>query len=57
MPKISVITPAYNAAKFISETIESVIKQTYRDWEMIVVDDCSSDETFKKVSVTNHNVR
>ena len=46
MPKISVITPAYNASEFISETIESVVKQTFLDWEMIIVDDCSTDETY-----------
>ena len=38
---VSIITPVYNGEKYISETIESVIKQTYLDWEMIVVDDGS----------------
>lgn len=42
---VSVITPAYNCAGFIGETIESVQAQTYRDWEMVVVDDCSIDDT------------
>lgn len=42
---VSVITPTYNCAKFIGDTIESVQKQTYRNWEMIIVDDCSTDNT------------
>ena len=40
---VSIITPVYDGEKYISETIESVIKQTYLDWEMIVVDDGSKD--------------
>lgn len=46
---ISVITPTYNCGKFIGETIESVLKQTYQNWEMIIVDDCSTDDTKKVV--------
>ena len=42
---VSIITPAYNSAKFIAETIQSVQNQTHENWEMIVVDDGSSDET------------
>lgn len=48
-PLISVITPAYNAAEFINETIESVHAQTYSNWEMIIVDDRSSDRTVEYV--------
>lgn len=42
---VSIITPTYNCAKFIGETIESVQKQTYKNWEMIIVDDASKDNT------------
>lgn len=42
---VSIITPAYNCEQFISKTIESVLSQTYPHWEMIVVNDCSSDTT------------
>lgn len=44
---ISIVTPVYNSEKFISETIESVINQTYKNWEMIIVDDCSKDSSEK----------
>jgi hypothetical protein len=40
---VSIITPLYNSEKLISETIESVLAQTYKNWEMIIVDDCSTD--------------
>lgn len=42
---VSIITPVYNSSEFIKQTIESVQKQTYTSWEMIIVDDCSTDET------------
>ena len=42
---VSVITPTYNCAEFIGKTIESVRSQTYEYWEMIIVDDCSTDNT------------
>lgn len=42
---VSVITPVYNSERFIKNTIESVISQTYTDLELIIVDDCSTDKT------------
>ena len=42
---VSIITPAYNSAKFIAETIQSVQNQTHQIWEMLIVDDGSSDAT------------
>lgn len=46
MPElVSIITPCYNAANLISQTIQSVINQTYKNWEMVIVDDCSSDSS------------
>ena len=42
---VSIVTPAYNAAEHIAETIASVKAQTYADWEMLVVDDASTDQT------------
>lgn len=42
---VSIITPTYNSEKYIAQTIQSVLSQTCADWEMIIVDDCSSDKT------------
>jgi len=49
MARVSVIIPAFNGEKYISEAINSVKNQTYKDWELVVVDDCSVDGTLKKV--------
>ena len=42
---VSIITPTWNCAQFIGETIKSVQAQTYTNWEMIISDDCSTDNT------------
>jgi glycosyltransferase involved in cell wall biosynthesis len=43
--KISIILPVYNGAEYLAESIESVINQTYANWELIIVNDCSTDDT------------
>jgi len=50
MPKISIILPTYNGEKYISEAIDSILSQTFNDWELIVVNDCSMDNTLKIVN-------
>ncbi|NBL65793.1 glycosyltransferase [Flavobacterium sp. NST-5] len=49
-PLVSIVTPAFNSAQFIAETIQSVQNQTYQNWEMIIVDDFSTDETVAEIS-------
>ncbi len=46
-PKVTVLMPAYNAEKYIKTAIESILNQTYKDFEFIIVNDCSTDKTLK----------
>lgn len=50
MQLVSIIMPAYNCEHFIAEAIRSVLSQTYTDWELIIVDDCSTDNTAQIVA-------
>ena len=57
---VSIITPNFNCEKFLSKTILSVMQQTYQNWEMIIVDDCSSDgsiEIINKFARENKKIR
>lgn len=51
---VSIITPTYNSAATIADTIQSVIVQSYSDWEMIIVDDASADNTIDIVKQLQH---
>jgi len=44
-PKVTVVVPAYNAGDHLHEALDSVVAQTFTDWELLVVDDCSTDDT------------
>ncbi len=59
-PKISVVLPTYNGARWLSESIQSVIDQTEKDWELIIVNDCSQDnslEIAEKYAQTDPRIR
>ena len=47
---VSIIIPNYNKSKYIEETISSVLKQDYKDWECIIIDDFSSDNSVSIIS-------
>ena len=49
MPRLTVLMPTYNVAPWVEETIQSVLNQTYRDFELLVVDDASTDDTLNRV--------
>lgn len=58
--KVSIITPIYNCEKFLPKIIECVINQTYTDWEMLLVDDCSPDnsaEIIKKYAKDDNRIK
>ena len=52
---VTIITPCYNSEKFIESAINSVLSQTYFNWEMIIVDDCSTDKSVENIESTINN--
>ena len=57
-PEVSVITPAYNCEKYIKKAIESILNQSYKDFEYIIIDDNSTDKTWKIIkSFANKDTR
>jgi glycosyltransferase involved in cell wall biosynthesis len=59
-PLVSIITPNYNASKYIAATIKSVQNQTYSNWELLIVDDCSTDnsiEIIKKLQQVDKRIK
>lgn len=45
-PLVTVVTPSYNSSRFIEHTIKSILNQTYKNWELLIVDDCSTDDSY-----------
>lgn len=66
MPTVTIVLPTYNGEKYIRHSINSILEQSYEDWELIVVDDCSIDNTLeiileyekidRRISVIHNNV-
>ena len=60
MPKISIITPAYNCEKYLEQSVDSVLSQTWQDWELLIIDDCSKDNTYalmQKIAKKDKRIR
>lgn len=52
---VSIIMPSYNCARYIEASIRSVQAQTYKEWELLVVDDCNTDGSYEKVLAMQHD--
>ncbi|MBQ8294102.1 MAG: glycosyltransferase family 2 protein [Alphaproteobacteria bacterium] len=47
MPKVSIVLPVYNGERFLEQSLDSILNQTFSDWELVIVNDCSKDKTPK----------
>ena len=59
-PLVSIVTPMYNEAEYVAECIESVLNQTYQNWEYVIVDNCSTDESpeiVRRYAEKDHRIR
>lgn len=50
MPLVSIITPSFNSANYISNTIDSILSQTFTEWELLIIDDCSTDDSIEIIT-------
>jgi glycosyltransferase involved in cell wall biosynthesis len=55
MPKVSIIVPNYNHARFLKQRLDSIFNQTYQDFEVILLDDCSSDTSIEILQTYSQN--
>ncbi len=59
--QVSIIMPYYNAAKYINETVDAIIAQTYKSWELIIVDDCSpapgTNDILKSIAAMDSRIK
>lgn len=47
MPEISIVMPVYNGEKYLKQSLNSIMDQTFKDWELIIVNDCSTDNSLQ----------
>ena len=56
-PKVSIVVPVYNAERFLEQTLQSVIQQDFTDWELLLINDCSTDNSVKIIQTHNDDKR
>ncbi len=56
MPRVGIYAPTYNVGKYVKEMIHSISSQSYKDWVLGIVDDCSTDDTMEKLDIKNDRI-